>query len=71
MARKMKRDVLSLMDMRNSLAIDSKYNSYIDLVLITEEIDKEKLIKLLNDFLDKNLYKAKEIIKKYNITFEN
>lgn len=71
MARKMKKDVLSLMDMRNSLAIDSKYNSYVDLVLITEEIDKKKLIKLLNDFLDKNLYKAKEIIKKYNITFED
>lgn len=71
MSGRMKRDVLSLMEIRNSLAINNKYNSYPDLVLSTEEINKKKLIKLLNDYLAKNLHKAKGIIKKYNITFEN
>lgn len=71
MARRMKKDVLNLMDIRNSLAINNEYSSYVDLVLSTEEIDKEKLLKLLNDYLDKNLYKARGIIKKYSITFEN
>ncbi|NMA87385.1 MAG: hypothetical protein GX968_08680 [Tissierellia bacterium] len=71
MSKRMKKDVLNLMDIRNSLAINNGYNSYIDLVLSTEEIDEEKLIELLNNYLDKNLHKAKEIIKKYNITFEN
>lgn len=71
MARKMKKDVLDLMNIRNSLAIDKGYVSYADLILNTEEIDKEKLINLLNDYLDKNLDKAKGIINKYNITLEN
>lgn len=70
-ARRMKKDVLQLMNIRNELAADFGYDSYPELVLTTEGIHKEKLNKLLNDFLDKNLSKAKEIIKKYNITFEN
>ncbi|GFN37006.1 hypothetical protein [Tepidimicrobium xylanilyticum] len=44
MARRMKKDVLQLMDMRNALAIKFGYDSYPELVLTTEGIDKEKLL---------------------------
>jgi Zn-dependent M32 family carboxypeptidase len=39
--------------------------------LRTEEIDKSNLINSLNVFLENNLPKAKEIIKKYGITWKN
>ena len=70
-AKRMKPDVLRLMDMRNSLAIKQGYKSYVDLVFATEEIDKEKLIALLNDYLDENLVKARKLIKKYDISFDS
>lgn len=71
MGKRMKNYVLQLMDRRNSLAISFGYDSYVDLVLHTEEIEKEKLLDLLNLFLENNLNKATTIIKKYCITFEN
>lgn len=71
MAKRMKRDVLKLMEMRNSSAIDIGYSSYADLVFDTEEINREKLIVLLNKYLNKNLEKAKTLIKKYDFSFEN
>ena len=71
MARKMRKDVLSLMEIRNALAIKNGYDSYPDLVLKTDEMDKKKLIEILNNYLDKNLHKARSIINKYNISLEN
>ncbi|WP_427338463.1 hypothetical protein [Caloranaerobacter sp. DY30410] len=57
--------------MRNRIAKEIGFSSYPDLVLETDEIEKKSLIKLLNQYLNKNLPKAKEIIKKYNISWEN
>lgn len=69
LSRRMKTDVLALMKLRNSLAMDSGYPSYVDLVLETEEVNKEELFSLLNDYLDTNLPKAQWLIKEYGITF--
>lgn len=71
MAKRMKKDVIQLMNKRNELAVKLGYDSYLELVLATEGINKETLIQLLNDFLDRNINKAREIIKEYNITFES
>jgi hypothetical protein len=67
---KMKDDVKKLMNTRNDLSKQMGFNSYPELVLTTEEIDKDNLVHSLNEFLESNLPKAKEIIKKYNIKWE-
>ncbi|HSH36310.1 hypothetical protein [Schnuerera sp.] len=71
MANKMKKDVLQLMKIRNALAIENGYDSYPDLILETNGVDYKELNILLHNYLEKNLHKAIEIIKKYNIIFEN
>ncbi|MGB4002666.1 MAG: hypothetical protein WBL59_07330, partial [Bacillota bacterium] len=71
MAKRMKPDVLRLMGMRNSLAVKQGYASYVDLVLHTDEVDKSKLVTLLNEHLKKNLVKAREPVKRYNMSFES
>lgn len=71
LAERMKADVLELFQTRNALAFENGYPSYVDLVLATEEIDKMKLFGLLNDFLDANLYQAKELVLKYGLSFAN
>ena len=67
----MKTDVLNLINIRNKLAIEAGFPSYPELVLVTEEIDKDKLIDLLNKYIDGNLSKASELIKSYNIRLES
>lgn len=67
---KMKDDVKKLMKARNDLSKQMEFDSYPELVLITEEIDLVNLVHSLNEFLESNLPKAKEIIKKYNIKWE-
>ncbi|MBW9159027.1 hypothetical protein G9F71_012735 [Clostridium sp. FP2] len=67
---KMKDDVKKLMNTRNALSKQMGFDSYPELVLITEEIDKDNLVHSLNGFLESNLPKAIEIIKKYNIKWE-
>ncbi len=64
MANKMKKDVLQLMKIRNALAIENGYDSYPDLILETNGVDYKELNILLHNYLEKNLHKAIEIIKK-------
>lgn len=70
LSEKMKEDVIKLMSVRNSLSKQSEFNSYPELIFVTEEIDKNNIIRSLNRFLDCNLPKAKKIIKKYDIKWE-
>ncbi|NMM62616.1 hypothetical protein HBE96_07900 [Clostridium sp. P21] len=71
MALRMKNYVLNLIKIRNSSAKQLGFSSYPELVLTTEEIDKSKLIRLLNKYVDDNLPKALDLIKKYDITWES
>ena len=68
---RMKNDVLNLMDIRNKLSKEEGFISYPELVLVTEEIDKDNLINLLNKYIEDNLPKALELIKEYNIKWES
>jgi hypothetical protein len=58
------------MNTRNALSKQMGFDSYPDIVLRPEEIDKDTLIHSLNEFLESKLPKAIEIIKKYNIKWE-
>lgn len=68
---RMKHDVLDLMNNRNYLAKELGYSSYPDLILNTEEIDKNALIKLLKEYINVNLPIVKDLIDKYNIKWES
>lgn len=70
LSKNMKEDVIELMKVRNYLSKQLEFNSYPELIFVTEEIDKNNIIRSLNRFLDCNLSKAKKIIKKYNIKWE-
>ena len=67
----MKNDVLKLINIRNKLALEAGFSSYPELVLVTEEIDKDKLIGLLNKYIEDNLPEVLELIKKYDIKWES
>ena len=67
----MKNDVLKLINIRNKLALEVGFSSYPELVLVTEEIDKDKLIGLLNKYIEDNLPEVLELIKKYDIKWES
>ncbi len=71
LAQKMRADVLDLMTLRDSLACAKGYNSYVDLVLATEGLKRERLLTLINSYLNENLPLARQLINKYEITFEN
>lgn len=71
LANEMKEDVLELINIRNHLSTELGFSSYPDLILSAEEIDRSNLINLLNDFVEKNLNKARKIIEKYNISWDN
>lgn len=70
LSKNMKEDVIKLMKVRNYLSKQLEFNSYPELIFVTEEIDKNNIIRSLNRFLDCNLSKAKKIIKKYDIKWE-
>lgn len=67
----MRNDVIDLMNMRNKLSRELGFSSYPDLVLNTEELDKNMLIVLLNNYVDRNLPRVINLIKKYNIKWES
>ncbi len=46
----MKADVLELFRLGNKLTVENGYPSYIDLVLAVKELDRARLLHLLNDF---------------------
>lgn len=71
MALKMRPDVLNLMHIRNGLAKDRGFYSYPELVLAIEELDRDHLINLLQEYLASNLPKAQHLIAKYNIRWES
>jgi hypothetical protein len=70
LSENMKEDVIKLMNVRNFLSKQLGFNSYPELIFATEETDKNKIIRSLNRFIDCNLSKAKNIIKKYDIKWE-
>lgn len=68
---RMKNDVLQLMSSRNYLAKNLGYSSYPNLILSDAEIDKDMLIKSLNDYVNINLPIVKDLICKYEIRWNS
>lgn len=71
LAFKMKDNVLELMNLRNKVSKEKGFDSYPDLILAVEELNKNEIIKLLNNYVERKLPKVLELIKKYNISWEN
>lgn len=59
------------MNIRDEISRKNGYASYPDLILEINGIQRSELIKLLENFLEANIYKAKKTIIKYNISFNN
>lgn len=62
---RMTSDVLELMRIRDRLARDEGFSSYVDLVLSTEGLELEWLISFLEGYLESNLPVARQLVKKY------
>lgn len=60
-------DVLKLMALRNTEALNLGYKSYTDLVFSCEELDYELVRNILDEYLSVNLPMAKHLQRKYNI----
>lgn len=70
-SKRMRNDVIKLTNTRNTLAKELGYSSYPDLILKTENIDKDALINLLKEYVNSNLPTVKKLIDKYNIKWES
>ncbi len=68
---KMKSDVLTLMELRNSKVKAFGFNDYMDFIFSIEGINKEKLIASINKYIRNNKRKVSELSKKYALTQSN
>lgn len=69
LASKMKPDVLELMRIRDRLARELGFSSYVDLVFSTEDLELEATIGLLEQYLERNLPVARDLVKKPQIAW--
>ena len=70
LAEKICPDVIRLMKLRDDKSIEIGFSSYMNAILKSDNMTYQMLIDLLNDYLDKNLERANQIIEKYNIRWE-
>lgn len=70
LAEKICPDVIRLMKLRDDKSIEIGFSSYMNAILKSDNMTYQMLIDLLNDYLDKNLERANQIIKKYNIRWK-
>ena len=68
--KRIKEDVVEAMNIRDALAQKNSYESYPDLIFDINGIERETLLMLLETFLEKNINKARETIKNYDISFK-
>jgi len=69
LARRMKPDVLRLMQVRQRLARDLGFPSYVELVLGEEGLASRSLITLLEQYLEDHLNDARELIQAHQLTW--
>ncbi len=67
----MQPDVMNLMRIRNQLAQNAGYNNYPDLIFTCDEIPFPLIQEIINQYLDKNLPRARSLVQKYEITWQN
>ncbi len=70
-ARRMREDVIQLMRVRNRLSRQREFCSYVDLVFFSQELQRDKTIKMISDFVDSNLPTARKLISDYQISWQS
>ncbi len=70
-AKRKREDIIKLMKLRNSKAINLGFESYPNLCFYCEEVDKSSVIKIVKKYLEDNIDKANNLIKKYGLNWEN
>lgn len=70
-AKRKREDIFQLMDLRNFKSRNLGFKSYPDFHFYYEELDKKNVIKVVKDYLEDNIDKANDLIKKYELTWEN
>lgn len=71
LAKKMSKDVINLINLRNKKAVNLGFLSYPDLIFSYEELDKNNVANLIRDYLENNIDKANYLISEYNLTWQN
>lgn len=71
LAERMKNDVEQLMKKRNIKANQLGFPTYPDLIFYSEELEKKTVVKMVKNYLEQNIGKAKRLIEKYNLTWPN
>jgi hypothetical protein len=69
LARRMKPDVLRLMQIRQHLARELGFPSYVELVLGEEGFESRSVITLLEQYLEDHLVEARELIQAHQLTW--
>jgi hypothetical protein len=69
LAQRMKPDVLELMRVRQRLARDLGFCSYVALVLSTEGLELEWTVALLEEYVEANLPAAKDLVERHNMSW--
>ena len=69
LARRMKDDVLRLMETRQRLARQLGFPSYVDLVLFTEDLELASVTQLLEGYLDHNLPAARALFQAHAVSW--
>lgn len=64
-------DVISLMKLRNTKSIEIGYKNYQDAILKSDNMTYEELKNWLDDFINKNMQNAIQIINKYNVKWNS
>ena len=65
LAHRVTPDVLELMRIRDHLARDGGFSSYVNLVLSTEGLELERLIAFLEQYLERNLPVTRQLVEEY------
>ena len=71
LAKNMRADVIELLALRQHLARQQGFASYVDLVLAGEDLSLDMILSLIDDYLQDHLAAARELVQKYQISWTN
>ncbi len=71
LARNMRADVLELLELRQRLAQEQGFASYVDLALASENLSRATVLPLIEQYLHTNLPRAQALVQKYQISWSS
>lgn len=69
LARNMRSDVLQLLELRQQIAQQAGFTSYVDLVLAGEDLSRPTVVSLIEQYLNTHLAQAQALVDKYQISW--